>query len=519
MRWQEVSEIKSSLTKLAPIIQETQPDSALDEDWKPSTGALRGKQQNGDLPKAKQAPVTRKQVQQTRSQLDTVLRATGIEGRHTLPRDMDALLLIVKEEQKVYDAFFGEIVRQVFINMSERGEILAEIRKRYAVLFNKIPKHLQAIYEENIAQRMANARLMNELNQTKDTIVTLDRELTIIKRSDQVMSNNANSLATVLTKVSNDEQSISEYHKMYRLQRDRLEIQKNQLDSEKRTWMDAATVLSLRIAESNEVKELPRLLAIENTRMSVAEHIIHKINHQNLEAHRKVEILTEDWKTKSINLNQVIHEDTLDSLNIMQKLQKSIAAAIAQLKAGISSNDRDAELDCLQPFERYDVQTMIFKAREWVNSIMIVTGKFSSENDIIRLERLREIRIIADKWVEGGRILLRRNAETTNGRDFKTSIENLSRIAEKVAKWLNSLHLTITGDDGVATLTVNLENHMEDRCNLLAARDANSNLSLYERQELIEVLSDWDLSTRRIIGEFETYKPEIVLIMSRIHEH
>lgn len=490
---------------MAPIAQIQSDDATLEEEWKPSSSISKGKEKNNDIPKAKQAPVTRKQVQQTKSQLETVLKATGIEGRHTLPRDMEVLLQVVKEEQKVYDAFFGEIVRQVFINMSERGEILQDIRKRYAALFSKIPKHLQAIYEENIAQRRTNARLANELNQTKETLESLDRELTIIRRSDQGMSNDANALAAVLTKVANDEQSIAEYHKMYRLQRSRLETQKNQIDAEKRSWMDAATVLSLRIAESNEVKELPKLLAIENTRMSTVEHIIYKINHQNLEAHRKVESLTEDWKARSVGLSSVVQADTVDSLNIMQKLQTSIGATINQLKSGIPAPGEETELDSLQAFEKFDVQTIITKAREWVNFIMIVTGKFSSENDITRLEQLRDIRIIADKWVEQGRILLRRNAETTNGRDFATSIETLNKISEKVGKWLKTLNMTITGDDGVATLTVNLENHMEDRCNLLAARDATSNLSLYERQELIQVLSDWDLSTRRIIGTRPTH--------------
>ena len=49
----------------------------------------------------------------------------------------------MKQEQNIYNVVFNEIIRQVSVECVERGELLADLRKRYAKLLDKIPRHVK----------------------------------------------------------------------------------------------------------------------------------------------------------------------------------------------------------------------------------------------------------------------------------------------------------------------------------------------------------------------------------------
>ncbi len=54
-----------------------------------------------------------------------------------------SLLELVKQEQNIYNIVFNEVIRQVSIECVERGELLAELRKRYAKLLDRIPRQVK----------------------------------------------------------------------------------------------------------------------------------------------------------------------------------------------------------------------------------------------------------------------------------------------------------------------------------------------------------------------------------------
>ena len=60
-----------------------------------------------------------------------------------LYQQIHALLDLVRQEQNIYNLVFNEVIRQVSIECVERGELLADLRKRYASLLDKVPRHVK----------------------------------------------------------------------------------------------------------------------------------------------------------------------------------------------------------------------------------------------------------------------------------------------------------------------------------------------------------------------------------------
>ena len=56
---------------------------------------------------------------------------------------IEKLLALVKNEQKIYNIIFHEVIRQVSVECIERDQLLAELRNRYAHMLDRIPKQVK----------------------------------------------------------------------------------------------------------------------------------------------------------------------------------------------------------------------------------------------------------------------------------------------------------------------------------------------------------------------------------------
>ena len=56
---------------------------------------------------------------------------------------MHNLLELIQKEQTIYNICFHELIRQVSVQCVERGELLANIRKRYSNLLDRIPRQVK----------------------------------------------------------------------------------------------------------------------------------------------------------------------------------------------------------------------------------------------------------------------------------------------------------------------------------------------------------------------------------------
>jgi hypothetical protein len=78
-------------------------------------------------------------------------------------------VLQIEREQKVYDIVLHELIRQVYVECSDRGILLDRVSKRYRNLFRRIPSLLVQMQEQidslsdaNKSLRMLLERLMEE---------------------------------------------------------------------------------------------------------------------------------------------------------------------------------------------------------------------------------------------------------------------------------------------------------------------------------------------------------------------
>ena len=56
---------------------------------------------------------------------------------------MHNLLELIQKEQAIYSICFHELIGQVSVQCVERGELLANIRKRYSNLLDRIPRQVK----------------------------------------------------------------------------------------------------------------------------------------------------------------------------------------------------------------------------------------------------------------------------------------------------------------------------------------------------------------------------------------
>lgn len=69
-------------------------------------------------------PTNRKEVALLKHTMIALLQELGADEDQQYPTEMHAFLSVIQEEQKIYDSVLQEIIRQVTVNMTERGDIV-----------------------------------------------------------------------------------------------------------------------------------------------------------------------------------------------------------------------------------------------------------------------------------------------------------------------------------------------------------------------------------------------------------
>ncbi|KAI8818932.1 uncharacterized protein EV422DRAFT_551113 [Fimicolochytrium jonesii] len=430
--------------------------------------------------------------------MQTLVKEVGADMDTEYPTEMHAFLGIIQEEQKIYDAVFQELIRQVTVNMIERGEVLAEIRNRYANMFTKIPKHVKHLHMELVAQRKLNRRLTLELLHSRETVGELIRDLGIIRKHDMDITKKAQDsqekLVSVLTQSDNTEEILEEYHKLYRMQRDRLEDAVRIAEQEKRMWVDAATALALRIGQEHGMTDLVLLQKYEHARLRCTNHITTILANTNDSQLRALEKKIDEWRTKLLRLSQSVVEEDQHNIETLAKMQRDMDMVMKNLEAS-DSGPGDPLLENEHPLVKaiqiHDVQSLADHLRRWVESVTTVAIRFTSDRDVALQEQISGIRRETELWVEACFKLLRRNERNTNGRDYAPLSEFLSRIGVEVQEWLNKLEQRVSGDDGIATHVISLQNQLEDRYTTYGAKDLSKPLPTPDRQALCDALYAW----------------------------
>ncbi|KAI8925803.1 hypothetical protein BC831DRAFT_498169 [Entophlyctis helioformis] len=434
-----------------------------------------------------------------------LLREIGADEDQDYPTEMHAFLSIIQEEQKIYDSVFQEVIRQVTVNMIERGDVIAEIRKRYANMFMKIPRHIKNLHTELIAQRKLNRRLSEELIRSKETVADLLRELDFVRKHDAEVTKQAQEaqekLVSVLTQSDNTDEILEEYHKLYRMQRDRLEEAVRLSEQEKRIWVDAATSLAIRIGQEHGITDLVLLQKHEHGRMRSTNHMISIISETNDAELNAIEKKIEDWRNKLIKLSQSVVEEDHNNMEVLAKMQRSMRMVLKNITVNEPMDTVEADHPLLKVFHIFDVKSLADSLMKWVEQVGFVAVRFTSDRDLTVQEEISYIRKLADVWIEAAGKLLRRNEKGTNGKDYTPLSDIRDKLAAEIEEWLTKLDMRVSGEDGIASQVISLQNQLEDRhddtalqhCLYTAysARDMDKPLPPSERAQLKEALTHW----------------------------
>ncbi|XJO76751.1 hypothetical protein BDV3_007238 [Batrachochytrium dendrobatidis] len=438
---------------------------------------------------------SRKEVALLKNAMITLLEEIGANETDDYPTEMHAFLGIIQEEQKIYDSVFQEIIRQVMVNMVERGEVIAEIRKRYANMFIKIPKHIKNMHTELVAQRKLNRRLSEEMLHSKETIAELIRELDFVRKHDSEVSKQAQEaqekLVSVLTQSDDTDEILEEYHRLYRMQRDRLEESVKLSEQEKRIWMDAATSLAVRIGEEHGVGDLVLLQKHEYSRLRSTSHMIITISETNDAELSGIEKKIGEWRAKLIKLSQSVIEEDHSNMEILAKMQRDMKLVLKNLTSNEPMDAIESDHSLLKAFHIFDIKTLGDHLIKWVDQITAVAIRFTSDRDLSVQEEIKYIRKMSELWIESGLKLLRRSEKSTNGKDYLSLSDVLKKLAIDIEEWLTKLDLRVSGEDGIASQVINLQNQLEDRQTAFSARDLDKPLPQSERAQLKESLTHW----------------------------
>ncbi|KAI8854573.1 hypothetical protein BC829DRAFT_359696 [Chytridium lagenaria] len=424
-----------------------------------------------------------------------LLQDIGCDMEQEYPTEMHAFLAIIQEEQKIYDAVFQEIIRQVTVNMIERGDVLAEIRKRYGSMFSKIPRHVRHLHTELVAQRKLNRRLSEELMRSKDVVSDLWGELEAVRKHDVEVTKQAQDaqekLVSVLTQSDNTDEILEEYHKLYRMQRDRLEEAVRQIEHEKRMWVEAATGLAMRIGQEHGMTDLMLLQKHENSRLRATNHMIVIISGVNETELTGIEKKIDDWRNRIIKLSQAVVDEDLVNINTLTKMQRDMKMVLKNLNANDPVDPIEIEHPLLKMFHIFDVKSLAEHLMRWVENITSVAIRFTSDRDLSLQEDIQYIRKVTEAWIEAGLKLLRRNEKNTNSKDYLPLTEVLTNMGTEIEEWLNKMEMRISGEDGIASHVISLQNQLEDRYTTYSARDFEKPLPGSERTQLKESLGHW----------------------------
>jgi len=413
-------------------------------------------------------PVSRKEVILLKYEMIKSLEKKGLIDKKgndiNYPTDMHSFLKIIKEEQQLYDIVFKELIRQVTIQMTERGELLSYLRKRYSNMFSKIPEHILNVHTELIAQRKISERLASELMRSKEVILKLIKEIDEIKIHDQEISKQAekaqNKLLNILTESDSNDLVLEEYQKLYRMQRNRLEENNKLTENEKRTWTNLAIGLALRIGREHGFPEIIQLQSYCNTRLFSSIQIISFINDEKVKTLNELDKKIDAWSQELIELSHAIIEEDDNNIEVLTKLSHEIT--LMQNNFDIS-NDTDNETEFSKNVNMFDVTVLMKSLTDWINMTTTVSGRFTGDKDIIITEKIKLSRSISQEWCEYAYTYLRKLKKSPNGKRFAPITDKLNIIIKLIEEWYLKLEVRVTGEDGVASQVISLQNQVEDR--------------------------------------------------------
>ncbi|XP_074078250.1 axonemal dynein light chain domain-containing protein 1 [Macrotis lagotis] len=388
-------------------------------------------------------PNKRIEVIQLKNVMDMMLEKAGVdtEKRESITQ-MHKLLELLKTEQNIYNTAFHEIIRQITVECSERGELLSDIRQRYVNLLDQIARQMIEFYKDMVAQRIMDKRIIEELYNFKKVIEELSRELLLVREYDSKLKKKSEKiheeLVLALTNAKKSAKIVEEYHDLHTSQRLRLETDIKQLTSERDIWSSATYDLALKVIKRNNLILARRLYLNEKAWNKYVTHFIVMLATQDATDLSLLQKATHQWRNLFIDLKHDMEQNE-DSIrqsvnftkNILLKLQKLLEKTIV---AGI-----------LIPVKESTMQLICADLKKCQQMLLEDYENNSGDKLFEKTETLKIARRLQGSWAEYGRAIMKRH-KTVDG-NFSPQETLMEEINEYSSKLCREYELRVNGDE------------------------------------------------------------------------
>ena len=294
-----------------------------------------------------------------------------------------------------------------------------------------------------------------------------------------------------MTQSDNTDEILEEYHKLYRMQRDRLEEALRTSEQEKRIWVDASINLAFRIGNELQVEEILEVDKHEKKRLAAINEVVVLISEANNADVENIEKKIQTWRTRVVLLSQSVIEEDHVNMEILARIQREMRMLNKNLVVNEPSDAVESNHSLLNVFHIHDVKSIIEHISRWAVELAKISTRFTSDKDLAIQDTINQIRRSTENWIDVGFMNIKRNQRNINGKDYTPMAEMLGRINIEIEEWLLKIEKRILGEDGVASQIIGLQNQVEDRYASYSVRERDKPLPATERAQLRECLGTW----------------------------
>ncbi|XP_053369418.1 axonemal dynein light chain domain-containing protein 1 [Clarias gariepinus] len=309
---------------------------------------------------------------------------------------IQGLLELVRVEQNIYNIVFHELIRQVSVECIERGQLLAKLRHRYVALLDRIPRQLIDLHTETLAQRALDRRLTEEIICFKNSIAQLNEELNLLREHDEHLSKQAEKaqeeLAEALKQSQLDSDIVGEYHKLYELQRQRLEGQIIILTEERDLWSKVTYSIALKVIKLNNLQLVSRLHLSEQAWSKTAEHFTTVLTAKDSEDLNRIMQLTDQWKEQLTGFMENLKETE----NKQFESIRSIQDGLVRWHKHCQNNARSPNVK----LEKTSEELLVNDLKQWSMVLTMQCERYGGEELLTFQETLHTLEQLQDLWVE-----------------------------------------------------------------------------------------------------------------------
>ncbi|KAM7011951.1 axonemal dynein light chain domain-containing protein 1 [Tautogolabrus adspersus] len=461
-------------------------------------------------------PSGRLEVVQLMRMMDDMLVKAGVDQQSeelTELSQMEQLLELVQVEQNIYNVVFHELIRQVSVSCSERGQLLAKLRQRYQSLIERIPRHLKALHTEAVAQRALDRRLTEEIHHIKISMQQLSMELSKIREHDSFVSQQAElahrQLAGALDQTNTSADMVQGYHELYELQRCRLEGQLLQMTEERDYWSQLTFCLALKVISVKKLQLISQLHISEQSWSKTAEHCILYLSSKDTEDLNIIVQLSDYWKEQLTAL-----------VSQMKKSERSQCEQITAIQQGINKwlTFCIAQNKCLDPkYETNSLEKIHAYLKEWSNTLTLLCECYQGEKLLGCQQTLGELARVQERWLNMCLELFRRHPSLDS--EAPEGQRTLRELDKYLSELLKQLDTQVSGETGIHGQIKSLQGSMESWVSKLGAViDRPEMMSIFDWPKLENALHNWQSLAEEALKHFtgmqaedkkETNKPNI----------